>query len=101
MRHFSNGSLLRSPILLCAVASALSFISGRADAYEYDAEADIGLVAQSQAAAKANAERLSAALEAQWPGGQFKFANGKVGPVLYPIRAAGKEFFFAGTIKSG
>src|SRR5262249_2145697 len=29
------------------------------------------------------------------------FASGQVGAVLYPIRAAGKEFFFAGTIKTG
>lgn len=67
---------------------------------EYDAETDIGLVAESQAAAKANTDRLSAALDAQWSGGKFRFANGRTGPVLYPIRASAREFFFAGTIET-
>jgi hypothetical protein len=69
-------------------------------AREYDAEFDIGLVAENPAAAQANTERLTAALEAQWSGGAFKFKAGRLGPVLFPIRASAKEFFFAGTIET-
>lgn len=72
----------------------------RSPAYEYDGESDIGLVADSPVAAATNTERLTGALNAQWRGGKFKFANGSIGPVLYPIRVAAKEFYFAGTIES-
>jgi hypothetical protein len=101
MARFSYRSLLTALVLICASATATLLICTMARAYEYDAEADIGLIAQSQAAAKSNTERLTAALEAQWPGGKFKFANARVGAVLYPIRVAGKEFFFSGTIMTG
>jgi hypothetical protein len=86
-------------LLNVAFVLALSF---QAHAREYDAEVDIGLVANNPApeVAARNTERLSAALNAQWPGGKFKFASGKPGPVLYPIRCAAKEFFFAGTIET-
>lgn len=71
-------------------------------AREYDAEADIGLVANNPepAVASRNTELLSAALEAQWAGGKFKFAHAPVGPVLYPISCSAKQFFFAGTINT-
>lgn len=66
----------------------------------YDAESDIGLVANdaTQAVAEANTEKLSNALNAQWEGGSFTFADGTVGPVLKPIRCAAKQFYFKGTI---
>jgi hypothetical protein len=83
-------------IAVFAPTMCLKCVHGR----EYDAEADIGLVAESQAAAETNTKRLSAALNAQWSGGKFKFVNGQVGPILYPIRAAAREFFVAGTIES-
>src|SRR4051812_22304188 len=101
MRQFSIRSLLLTIVFVCAGAFATFSTLLCAFAYEYDAEADIGLIPGSQPAAKANTARLTAALEAEWPGGKFKFVNGQAGPVLYPIRAAGKEFFFAGTIKTG
>jgi len=85
--------------VLVSIASLIS-ISASASAREYDAEADIGLVAESPAAAASNTQRLSAALEAQWSGGKFHFATGQIGPVLDPIRASAKEFFFAGTIET-
>ncbi len=68
----------------------------------YDAETDIGLVAgdPAPAIAKTNTEKLTAALNAQWAGGKFKFKDGTTGPVLKPIHCAAKEFFFAGTIKT-
>jgi hypothetical protein len=92
MKHLVN---------VVAVAAAL-FSCGWADAKTFDAEDDIGLVAEdaSPAVAARNTQLLSAALEAQWSGGQFKFRGGKVGPVLHPITCAGKEFYFAGTIQS-
>lgn len=87
---------------------SLAFIIGLAQvaysanvvAREYDAESDIGLVAKSPAAAATNTERLNAALDAQWSGGKFRFVDGHVGPILDPIRAAGTEFFFQGSIKT-
>jgi len=54
----------------------------------------------SPAAARANTERLSAALNAQWSGGKFRFPRRPAGPILYPIRCAAKEFYFAGTIET-
>lgn len=74
----------------------------QAHARELDAEADIGLVANNPepTVAARNTELLSAALEAQWAGGKFKFAHAPEGPVLYPIRCAAKQFFFAGTINT-
>ena len=66
----------------------------------FDAERDLGLVANNPApnVAARNTALLSAALDAQWEGGKFKFADGHVGPILYPIQCAAKQFFFAGTI---
>jgi hypothetical protein len=68
----------------------------------FDAEADIGLVANNPAPtiAARNTALLTSALEAQWAGGKFKFVNGQVGPILYPIQCAAKQFFFAGTIQT-
>lgn len=94
--HFERRPMHRH---ICGLLfSCLIAVSSRA--FEYDAEADIGLVPESVTAAVANRERLNDALNAQWRGGQFKFANGSIGPVLHPIRAAAKEFFFAGTIET-
>ncbi len=69
---------------------------------EYDAENHIGLVADNNnpTVATANTTKLNAALEACWLGGSFTFADGTTGPLLKPIRFAGKEFFFNGTIKT-
>lgn len=66
----------------------------------YDAEDDIGLVAENPAieVAVRNTQLLSAALEAQHALGAFQFRDGKTGPVLHPITASGREFYFAGTI---
>jgi hypothetical protein len=71
-------------------------------AKSYDAEDDIGLVAEdaSPVVAARNTKLLSAAFAAQWKGGQFRFRDGKTGPILRPITAAGKEFYFAGTIQT-
>jgi hypothetical protein len=69
----------------------------------YDLERHIGLVAgnTSPEVAKRNCERLNAALDAAHLGGKFRFADGATGPVLYPIQAAGKTFYFAGQIQTG
>lgn len=73
----------------------------------YDAELDIGLVSQGTAGgttvpnstiATANRVKLNAALAAMHENGAFTFADGRVGPVLYPIYFAAKEFFFNGVI---
>lgn len=73
----------------------------------YDAERDIGLVATdtvggtevpSSTVATANRVTLNLALEAMWRGGSFTFADGTVGPLLYPIVFSAKEFFFNGVI---
>jgi hypothetical protein len=87
------------PRLILNVAFVLA-LSVQAHAREYDAEADIGLVAENAtpAVAARNTERLTAALNAQWAGGKFKFVDGHSGPILYPIRCAAKHFVFAGTI---
>lgn len=66
----------------------------------YDAESDIGLVAGDTKAADENTRRLNAALDAMWCGGKFSFGDGRVAPVLQPIEAAGKTFYFRGTIQT-
>lgn len=87
----------RTTIGLMLLAFALP-----AFAREYDAETDIGLVAENMTpqVAQKNTVLLTAALNAQWLGGKFRFVDGHTGPVLNPIRCSGKEFFFAGTIKT-
>jgi hypothetical protein len=87
-------------LFACSSCIAILAFCSSVHGWEYDAEADIGLVAESPSAAAANTARLSAALNAQWSGGRFKFANGQNGPILNPIRASAKEFFFAGTIET-
>ena len=78
----------QQPIVLAVAPAATSGA--------YDAERDIGLVANdpSNAVANANAEKLTDALQAQWEGGEFTFANGTTGPVLKPIVCSAKAFFF-------
>ena len=68
----------------------------------YDAESDIGLVANdaTQSVAEDNTEKLSDALQAQWRGGSFTFVNGTTGPVLKPIVCGAKQFYFYGPIKT-
>src|SRR4051812_30901866 len=80
-------------LFLLAICTALY---GR----EFDLETDIGVVAESQPAAKHNSEVLTAALQAQWPGGKFKFVDGHVGPVLGDIKAAAKRFYFVPGIET-
>lgn len=67
---------------------------------EYNAETQIGLVAEdlTDATATANTTKLNAALDAMHNGGQFTFTDGTVGPVLRPIRFPAKHFYFKGTI---
>jgi hypothetical protein len=68
----------------------------------YDAEYHIGLIAEddSPTTATFNTNCLNEALEAQWAGGYFAFANGDRGPVLRPICFAPKRFFFNNTIET-
>jgi hypothetical protein len=87
-------------VLVFIIGVALLASSANVAAREYDAELDIGLVAKSPAAAATNTERLNAALDAQWSGGKFHFVDGHIGPILDPIRASAKEFFFKGPIKT-
>jgi hypothetical protein len=69
---------------------------------EYNAELQIGLVADnaSESIATANTVRLTHALNAMWAGGIFTFADGSTGPVLKQIRFPAKSFFFKGTIET-
>jgi hypothetical protein len=85
------------------IAALMLALAAGADAREIDGETDLGLVADnpSQQIAARNTALLTETLEAQWTGGKFKFANGRPGPILYPIRCAAKQFFFAGTITTG
>jgi hypothetical protein len=96
MVSFTDHCRFTAALLLACV------LSGLAGAREFDAESDIGLVAENKlpAVAARNTERLTAALQAEHPGGKFQFADGHIGPVLDPIRCAAKEFFFAGTIET-
>src|SRR5204863_485522 len=48
----------------------------------------------------ANTAKLNGALNGMWTGGSFPFASGGAGPILRPIVAAAKEFYFKGTIKT-
>ena len=90
MRRIIAGLILL--LALCVKTFAIS----------YDAEADLGLIAEndSPAVAARNTQLLNAALDAQWSGGKFRFTNNTAGPILYPIQASAKEFFFAGTIQT-
>jgi hypothetical protein len=66
----------------------------------YCAERDLGLVADDAKFAKHNTATLNSALEAGWPGGEFKFGTGEVGPLLWPIHFAAKQFFFERQIRT-
>jgi hypothetical protein len=68
----------------------------------YDAERDLGLVAfdASDTVAEDNCDKLNAALEAQWHGGEFTFADGTNGPILNAIVFSAKTFYFKGEIKT-
>ncbi len=106
-RNFQPGLFILL-VLSTAIAGAqeiklpLTTTAAAPSSIGYDVETDIGLVAGdvTPEVAKANTERLNAALAAQWAGGKFKFKDGTVGPVLKPIHCAAKEFFFAGTIQT-
>src|SRR3954470_24537793 len=91
----THGRLVVAILILCVFARSVKSAS-------FDAENNIGLVANNPAPniASRNTALLNAALDAQWAGGKFKFANGQVGPILYPIQCAAKQFFFAGTIQT-
>jgi hypothetical protein len=91
-----------TPRKLFAVFALLLLFHRTAQCAAFDAEADIGLVANNPAPniAARNTALLTAALEAQWSGGKFKFVDGRIGPILYPIQCAAKQFFFAGTIQT-
>src|SRR5438046_1055121 len=67
-----------------------------------DAEYHVGLVPYdfSDSVAAANTAKLNGALNAMWTDGSFPFASGGAGPILRPIVAAAKEFYFKGTIKT-
>jgi hypothetical protein len=60
----------------------------------YDFEDDLGFVAEDRRSAKTNAQKLASLSTASWPGGNYKFVNGKTGPVLKKIEVQAKEFFF-------
>lgn len=74
----------------------------KTDQPSFDAEQHIGLVPgdSSFLVAEGNTKRLSAALQAMWFGGWFRFTDGSEGPILKPICCAGKTFFFRGTIET-
>lgn len=67
-----------------------------------DAEHDIGLRPEdsSDSVCEKNTERLQAALDGVNLPGQFRYFNGRTGPVLYEIQFSGKEYFFAGTMST-
>lgn len=79
-------------LLAVAIVGAPSWT---ALARDYDLETDIGIVAESPFAAKQNTQKLTAALQAQWTGGEFKLVgNRKLGPLMGDIVAGPREFFF-------
>ena len=96
---------LAQPVSILPLAHAdgiLVLAAGSGSSGVYDAETDIGLVANdaTQGTAEDNTEKLSDALQAQWRGGSFTFVNGTTGPVLKPIVCQAKQFFFYGPIKT-
>jgi hypothetical protein len=86
----------------------LALLSRSLCAQMYDAEADLGIVANNDTAAAENSAILTRALEASWPGGKFHFSTkdpngtpiGVEGAVLDPIHFSGKQFFFASRSKT-
>jgi hypothetical protein len=69
----------------------------------YDLEKHLGVVAfdRSPEVTKRNCELLNAAMDAMHPAGKFRFVDGSVGPLLFPIQAAGKTFYFTGRLQTG
>lgn len=82
--------------------TAIAVISTRPPVM-YDAEYHIGLVPWENTALvrEANTEILNSALDNMHYNGNFEFAHGEPGPVLYSINCPGKTYYFKPPIKTG
>lgn len=71
--------------------------------FGYDAEYHIGLVPwdDTLSARTTNTTLLTAALQEMWYGGNFAFANGDPGPLLYPIIFPGSTYYFLPPVLTG